>query len=157
MARIDPTKLKKLNDQEEAFLANLVDPRYSQDPQGLRRAYVDAGYSDSRSATCNARTKLRELSDHIQLRIHEKIGSHIPWALNELVQLAKTTKNEQVKLKALLNILDRGGYATPIVIEHIKDDPKDMTREQLRKEVEMLVRKMSKDKPALDVIDGGKK
>lgn len=152
MPRISPNKLRPLSERDAKFLELITSPAYSRDNDGLRRAYVDAGWSDGKGAMSNARSKLRDLNEHIQLRIHEKIGSHVPWALNELVELAKNTKNDLVKMKVLLEIMNRAGYTTPITIEHIKDDPRDMTAEQIRKEILQILKQRSK--PELKVVGG---
>jgi len=160
MSRIDPKKLKKLNELEEAFLENLMSTEYSDDPQGVRMAYVDAGYADGKQATSNARLKMRELNKHIEVRVHERIGEHVTMALEGLAELAKSAKTETVKLRAIMSILDRAGYNAPIVIEHKKDNVQEMTKQQLMAELERKMKNLIKNgaiPPELKAITGGKK
>lgn len=157
MARINNRKLKTLNDQEERFINNLLNPAYGRDRDGLRQAYVDAGYKDCASALPNAHQKSRDLHDHIVLRMNDRISCHVPWAFDKMVELAETAKNETVKLKALESILTRAGYNAPIVIENHSSDPKEMPREQIAKEIKMLLERSLGIKPELKLVEGGKK
>lgn len=150
-SRINRGKLKKLNEREEAFLENVFNPDYNGD---LVQAYIDAGYDDGPSAKNNCRKKFRELGEHITLRSFDRFSTHIPWAINELVTLIMTTKNDNVKLKALQDLMDRAGLKTPTVIQHEdKTDPRAMTSQEVAREIASLLNKANRA-PDLKVVGG---
>lgn len=149
--KINRGKMKKLNEREEQFLSNFFDPDYNGD---VVKAYIDAGYDDGPSAKSNSRKKLRDLTEHITLRAFDRIGTHVPWALNELVNLIKKTKNDNVKLRAIQDILDRSGLNRPTVIQHEdKSDPKAMTSQEVAHEIASLLNKANRA-PELKVVGG---
>ena len=150
MDRVNTKSLRPLNDREDKFVDNYLDRNYRGE---LVRAYIDGGFSDGPKAGSNARQKLRDLRQHVIERMHMQIGIHVPWAFAELVDLAVSTKNEQVKLKCLQDILSRAGFDHPISFESKSDQPSDMSAKDIATE---LARLLQKAKPELKLVEGGK-
>lgn len=131
-AHVTVPKMKELNDKEQKFLEEyLVDGDYN-------RAYVAAGYKHN---AANARKKSLELAPHIKQAMYTKIGSHVPWAINELVKLAMNSSSDTVRLNALKDILSRAGYDQAIQIETTEKSEKDMDNSEIAEEIRDLIKK----------------
>ena len=124
-------KLRELNDREKVFLELYIENG------DYKAAYIGAGYAPHGS---NARKKAEEMHVHIKQAIYAKIGSHVPWAIDEMVKLARGAKTESVKLNALKDILSRAGYDHALVIENRDTDPDQMSDKEIAQEIQDLVK-----------------
>lgn len=79
-----------------------------------KASWVEAGYAE---VTVNqAMSKIRDNWRLVEKLIRDRIGSHVPMALNGIVELAMNAKNDSVKLKALQDVMYRAGYDRPLEI-----------------------------------------
>jgi hypothetical protein len=92
-----------------------------------------------------AMAKVRDNWELVELLIKNKIGSHVPFALNGIVELAANAKQESVKLKALQDILFRAGYDAPMRIETTEVQAGDMTNTELDNELTKLLSRVNKE------------
>lgn len=104
-----------------------------------QQAWVDAGYSEGTKR--KAMTKVRDNWKMVEARIVAKIGSHVPFALGVVYDLAKNAKGESVKLKAAQDLLGRAGFDQASKIEVSNSDPEKMDKDSLRKELTDLMAK----------------
>jgi len=125
------TKLHELNKNEQAFM-----DAYMAHGNHLL-AHKEAGYKPARG---NASKKLTELRRHIQAEVHIKIGSHVPWAVQELVGLARSSTSDTVRLNALKDILSRAGYDQAIQIETSDVSEKDLDSKEMNQEIKDLIK-----------------
>ena len=95
-----------------------------------RKAWIDAGYSQSTLPTAMA--KLRENWAMVDRMIRDRIGSHVPLALAGIVRLATEAKNDSTRLKACQDLLSRAGYdkAQEIVVTEKKAEEMEDTEVQ---------------------------
>lgn len=81
-------------------------------------AAIKAGYSEKTAASQGSRllknVKIRELIDSMRTQRQEavanKLASYAADIVPELYELAKTAESESVRLQAMKDILDRGGF-----------------------------------------------
>ena len=125
------TKLHELNKAELIFV-----DEYMEHGDHVR-AHKAAGYAQVRG---NASKKLTELHRHIKAEIHVKIGSHVPWAVQELVGLARDSSSDTVRLNALKDILSRAGYDQAIQIETNDVSEKDLNSTEMNQEIKDLIK-----------------
>lgn len=133
---------RELNDREQKFLDLYIESG------NYREAYVEAGY---RPNAANARKKAEELQSHIKQAIYTRIGSHVPWAITELVKLAGNSSSDTVRLNALKDILSRAGYDQAIQIETTEKSEKDMDNSEIAEEIRDLIKKAG---PQLKAVNG---
>lgn len=103
-------------------------------------AWIAAGYSEN--TKYNSRVKLREHWRTLEKMIDERIGSHVPAALNCVVELMQRSTSDTVKLNAAKDILSRAGKDKPIQLQHSTKDPDEMDDEQLDAEIIDLAKKI---------------
>tara|TARA_R110000744_G_scaffold298622_1_gene408211 strand:+ start:395 stop:814 length:420 start_codon:yes stop_codon:yes gene_type:complete len=125
------TKLFQLNKNELSFVES-----YMKHGDHIL-AHKEAGYKPVRG---NASKKLTELHRHIKAEIHVKIGSHVPWAVQELVGLARDSSSDTVRLNALKDILSRAGYDQAIQIETNDVSEKDLNSTEMNQEIKDLIK-----------------
>jgi hypothetical protein len=125
-------KNRELNDKEQKFLELYIENG------DYKTAYVEAGY---KFHAANARKKAEELQSHIKQAIYTRIGSHVPWAISELVLLATNSSSDTVRLNALKDILSRAGYDQAIQIETTEISEKDLDTKELSEEIRDLIKK----------------
>jgi hypothetical protein len=106
------------------------------DPQS---AWVEAGYSPSTKK--KAMSTLRANWQEVERRIRLRIGSHVPMALQGIVELARNAKAESVRLKAQQDIMKRAGY--DVAEEFILTEKKaeDMDDSELKTELAELLKR----------------
>ncbi len=131
MATRSKKKLRELNDREQVFMELYIENG------DYIAAQIGAGYAPHAS---NARKKAEELHQHIRQALYTKIGSHVPWAINEMVKLATNAKTESVKFNALKDILSRAGYDHALVIESKDAEPEEMSDGEIAQEIQDLVK-----------------
>jgi hypothetical protein len=124
------TKLHELNKAELIFV-----DEYMEHGDHIR-AHKAAGYAQVRG---NASKKLKELRLHLQSEVYVKIGTHVPWAVGQLVELARNAASETVRLNALKDILSRAGYDQAIQIETSDVSEKDLDSKEMNKEIQDLI------------------
>ena len=95
-----------------------------------------------------AMSKIRDNWDIVEEMIRLRIGTHVPFALNGIVDLAMNAKQEAVRLKALQDILFRAGYDAALKIETKEVDAKDMSNTQLDAELTRLLARVNNEAEA---------
>lgn len=136
MARLKQKRMKELNEKEDRFVDLFIGTG------DMFYAYSNSGYScEGRGWRANARKKHTALRDHIEQRMHQRISHAVPWSFNEMMKLAKVTKNETLKFKILQDIMGRAGYDQPKIIEHRADAPEDMESKDIAEEIRDLIEK----------------
>jgi len=125
------TKLHELNTQELRFV-----DAYMEHGDHIK-AHKEAGYKPVRG---NASKKLKELRHHIQSEVYIKIGTHVPWAVKEMVELARNSASDTVRLNALKDILSRAGYDQAIQIETNDVSEKDLDSKEMNQEIKDLIK-----------------
>ena len=127
-------KLKELNEREQKFVDGFIETG------NAFKAFENSGYACiGKGWRANARKKHQEMRLHIEQRMHLKICRHVPWAFNQMVDLAKNTKNDSLKFKILQDILARAGYDQPKIIEHRADDVKELNSKEIAEEIRGLI------------------
>jgi hypothetical protein len=102
-------------------------------------AYTNAGYSPN-SARKNASAYHRANHEYIQAYLAEHIGSHAPTALNVILQIMNSESEKGgIRLKAAQDILDRAGFSAKQKVELTTTDPKDLTTEDIQKQIQSLL------------------
>ncbi len=124
-------KLRELNDREKIFMELYIENG------DYLAAQIGAGSCPNGS---NARKKAEELHAHIRQALYLKIGSHVPWAIDQMVALAKGAKTETVRLNALKDILSRAGYDHALVIENRDAEPEEMSDKEIALEIQDLIK-----------------
>ena len=96
------------------------------------------GVTEASASTTGHRMKER-LWGEIQDEIKDSIKTHVPMALNGLVQLAEGATSEAVRLNAVKDLLDRGGLKPTEKQEiHQVNEYADMTVEQINDELQHM-------------------
>lgn len=133
-------KAKKLKATEEDFSTKtekfITFLEYYVESGDHKQAWLDAGYSPSNIAT--AMGKIRDNWRLVEKLIRNRIGSHVPFALNGVVELAMNAKQESVRLKALQDILFRAGYDAALQIE-TSEKVSDLDNAELENELTRLL------------------
>lgn len=136
---LDPIAKKKrdtkLTEKKEKFLELYIE--HADDPAGC---WVSAGHSPN-NAGHESRRWLRDNYKKVQDRIYDKIGGHVPFAIAGIVELAKTARQESVKLKCYQDILSRAGYDKALEIITTEKKAADMSAEDIEKELDILISK----------------
>lgn len=104
------------------------------------QAYVNAGYADGPSARKNASAFHKSNYQYVQAYISEHIGSHAPTALTVILQIMNSESEKGgIRLKAAQDILDRAGYSAKQKVEFSAKDVKDMSTEDLQKQIQEML------------------
>jgi phage terminase small subunit len=151
MAAIGRVKVLKQDLEKDPSLDDIPEQRlkfleeYVQcgDP---KKAWVQAGYAES--STNMALTTIRANWRIVEKLIRTRIGSHVPFALSGIIELAQNAKQESVRLKALQDILFRAGYDAAMKIEHSEKSAQEMNHSEIENELQRLL-KRSNDEHAL--------
>ena len=96
-----------------------------------------AGYANPKQA----KKLLRDNWEAVQDLVMNKIGGHVPFAIEGIVRLAQNAKNESVRLKACQDLLGRAGYDQAIKIESKVVDATEMEDGALENELLELLKK----------------
>ena len=107
------------------------------------KAWIGAGYSPS-----NTPIAMRTIRDNFKLvekLITNKIGRHVPFAVNGVIELATNAKNDAVKLKALQDILFRAGYDRPMEIVTSEKTADEMSNTELDTELTRLLARVNNE------------
>lgn len=130
------TELKKPFNEDNERLSTFIDLYIDYDGDH-KRAWIDAGYAES--GVGSAMNKLRQHWDVVERRIVEKIGRQVPQALAVIVDLMENARTESIKLKAAQDILGRAGYDQASKIEFTEKSAEELSREELRDELRVLL------------------
>tara|TARA_R110000744_G_scaffold272405_2_gene385379 strand:- start:167 stop:631 length:465 start_codon:yes stop_codon:yes gene_type:complete len=106
-------------------------------------SWVEAGYSEL--TTNQAMGKIRDNWRLVEKLIRDRIGSHVPMALNGIVELAMNAKNDSVKLKALQDVMYRAGYDRPLEIITGDMDVEKLANKDLDMELTALLARANKE------------
>lgn len=113
----------------------------------VKKAWVDGGMSAS--TISRAKATLRKHWKTVEEGIMLRIGSHVPFALDGIVELAKTAKSETVRLNALKDIMSRAGYDGAIRIESKVQQVEDMDEKDIEAE---LIELLKKTAPSFEIV-----
>ena len=102
-------------------------------------AWVAAGYSENTKG--RAMSRLRDNWRLVEKVIKDRIGNHVPMALNGIIQLAQDAKQESIRLKAQQDILYRAGYDKPVEFVVEDKETRDMKDNELKDELARLLNK----------------
>lgn len=103
------------------------------------RAFIAAGYSEH-SAEKACYTFHRENAEYINAYIAEHIGSHAPMALKVILGIMNDDNEKGgIRLKAAQDVLDRAGFSAKQKVELTTKDVKDMSTEDLQKEIKRIL------------------
>lgn len=109
------------------------------------RAAVLAGYEGGRNGagvTAHRLLKQPAILQAIRDLAEARLRSGVALAASVLEELAKTAKNESVRLKAAESLLDRGGLMLQTVSRHEVHVIHSKTDEELRARVEQLAKEL---------------
>lgn len=90
-----------------------------------------------------AMKKVRDNWRLVEKLIRNRIGSHVPLALNGVLELAENAKQEAVRLKALQDILYRAGYDRPMEIVTSEKKADDLSNKELDEELTKLLARVN--------------
>ena len=108
-----------------------------------KQAWLDAGYA--KGGIRSAGNIIRENMRLVEKLIRNRIGSHVPLALNGVLELATGAKQESVRLKALQDILYRAGYDRPVEIVTSEKDVNALDNKELEDELTTLLARANKE------------
>lgn len=131
---------RPLTDMKSKFIELYVT---NHDDRPLKELWIEAGHSPN-NAGHSVRIWMRENHKRVTKHIHERIGGHVVFAINGIVELAKTARNESVKLKALQDIMGRAGFDKALEIITSEKKAGDLTNEDLEKEIQSMMDKSDK-------------
>ena len=138
--KLSDPEISKVPDQRLIFLEHYIELGDAQ------KAWLEAGYSAS-----NKRTAMSVVRDNwriVEKLIRDRIGTHVPMALNGLIHLAQEAKQESVRLKALQDILSRAGYDSAMKIEHSEKLAQDMNHSEIETELQRLLKRSNDEAQA---------
>ena len=133
--------LKKIEEEEysehtEQFLDFVM--RYVE-TGNASQSWIDAGYSQNSKG--RAMSRLRDNWRLVEKFIKDRIGGHVPMALNGIITLAENAKQESIRLKAQQDILYRAGYDTPVAFVVEDKDASNLKDAELKDELARLLSK----------------
>jgi hypothetical protein len=106
------------------------------------QSWIDAGYSEN--TTNQSMSLIRDNWRLVEKLIRDRIGSHVPMALNGIVELAQNASNDSVKLKALQDVMYRAGYDRPLEIVTGEMDVQKLANKDLDMELTALLARANK-------------
>jgi len=121
------------NDQQAEFIRLYVG---SENAGNAAACAVKAGYSEATAKQKGYQLK-RKFADMIKDETVRLIGDSATLGLAGIIHLAKTASNQNVKLQACKDLLDRAGFNAVNQIEITGMDKK--SDEDLKKELEILL------------------
>lgn len=130
---VNPDAPKSLKERLDAYCEGIC--------LGLsqEKAYIRAGYSPN-SASKNASVFQRQHQEYITGYIAEHIGTQAPMAINVILQIMNNPDEKGgIRLKAAQDILDRAGYSAKQKLEVTTKDVKDMTTEDLQRQIQNML------------------
>lgn len=101
------------------------------------RAAEIAGYGSPKQRGYELKNKFKELIEDRQKRM---LQDSVPIAINQLINLVQEAESEAVRLNAVKDLLDRGGFKPVDKVEQQVTTVEQKTTEELREEYEQLMR-----------------
>lgn len=101
------------------------------------RAAEIAGYGSPKQRGYELKNKFKELIEDRQKRM---LQDSVPLAINQLINLVQEAESEAVRLNAVKDLLDRGGFKPVDKVEQQVTTIEQKTTEELREEYEQLMR-----------------
>jgi phage terminase small subunit len=101
------------------------------------RAAEVAGYGSPKQRGYELKNKFKELIEDRQKRM---LQDSVPIAINQLINLVQEAESEAVRLNAVKDLLDRGGFKPVDKVEQQVTTVEQKTTEELREEYEQLMR-----------------
>ena len=101
------------------------------------RAAEIAGYGSPKQRWYELKNKFKELIEDRQKRM---LQDSVPLAINQLINLVQEAESEAVRLNAVKDLLDRGGFKPVDKVEQQVTTVEQKTTEELREEYEQLMR-----------------
>lgn len=101
------------------------------------RAAEIAGYGSPKQRGYELKNKFKELIEDRQKRM---LQDSVPLAINQLINLVQEAESEAVRLNAVKDLLDRGGFKPVDKVEQQVTTVEQKTTEELREEYEQLMR-----------------
>lgn len=108
-----------------------------------KTAWIEAGYAPG--GLRSASNILRENARLVEKLIRNRIGDHVPLALDGVLNLAMNAKQESVRLKALQDILYRAGYDKPIEIVTSEKEASELDNKALDDELTKLLARANRE------------
>jgi phage terminase small subunit len=99
------------------------------------RAAEIAGYGSPKQRGYELKNKFKELIEDRQKRM---LQDSVPLAINQLINLVQEAESEAVRLNAVKDLLDRGGFKPVDKVEQQVTTVEQKTTEELREEYEMI-------------------
>jgi len=99
------------------------------------RAAEVAGYGSPKQRGYELKNKFKELIEDRQKRM---LQDSVPIAINQLINLVQEAESEAVRLNAVKDLLDRGGFKPVDKVEQQVTTVEQKTTEELREEYEMI-------------------
>ena len=99
------------------------------------RAAEIAGYGSPKQRGYELKNKFKELIEDRQKRM---LQDSVPIAINQLINLVQEAESEAVRLNAVKDLLDRGGFKPVDKVEQQVTTVEQKTTEELREEYEMI-------------------
>jgi len=121
------------NEQQAEFIRLYV---ASEDAGNAARCAIRAGYSEATAKQKGYNMK-RQFAEVIKEETVKLIGDSATLGLAGIIHLAKNASNQNVKLQACKDLLDRAGFGSVNQVEITGMDKK--TDEELKKELELLL------------------
>jgi len=101
------------------------------------RAAEVAGYGSPKQRGYELKNKFKDLIEDRQKRM---LQDSVPIAINQLINLVQEAESEAVRLNAVKDLLDRGGFKPVDKVEQQVTTVEKKTTEELREEYEQLMR-----------------
>ena len=101
------------------------------------RAAEIAGYGSPKQRGKELKNKYKEQIEDRQKRM---LQDSVPLAINQLINLVQEAESEAVRLNAVKDLLDRGGFKPVDKVEQQVTTVEQKTTEELREEYEQLMR-----------------
>tara|TARA_R110002020_G_scaffold357000_1_gene569438 strand:+ start:1434 stop:1817 length:384 start_codon:yes stop_codon:yes gene_type:complete len=101
------------------------------------RAAEVAGYGSPKQRGYELKNKFKDLIEDRQKRM---LQDSVPIAINQLINLVQEAESEAVRLNAVKDLLDRGGFKPVDKVEQQVTTVEQKTTEELREEYEQLMR-----------------
>ena len=130
------------------FAKDVVSSNFENITESYKKAYPNASakWASQEAYQLLHNRHIKSLIEQIQQDIRSKFTLVAPAAFDQLIDLAENADSEKVKLTAILEILDRGGFTKPNRVEleltgvFGSASPEDI-RDEIRRKQEELTHK----------------
>ena len=118
----------------ELYLERSNDFSYENYNQMLKSVYQDAGYTLYTSAMYDARQCLARNWAAIEDGLRLRLSGAAPIGIHQLIHLCQNAKQEAVRLKAAIELINKGGFAEVQKIQVV--NPDEMSDEELQQKIQ---------------------